>query len=292
MFGEGRHPHADRLVAEQLAVGKKPAVARRVGALGRTVKVTGMDLVFRPQLTVQLLWALGDEETRRVIGAAHERAIEIVPSWIEDNSAIIRAGAQGRYLTQPVHGLAAACFRHYQSRAGTPLLHDHVLVSLRGLRPDGKWGAAHSTVLFENTVAASSLYNELLTAEVCESLGLTSGPRTASRHGTLRTPIPTSDMAPRNLIGKVGTSDPKAGGGLLGSEWGVGGDQVRQVLALADLRHLTGVVQRPVRSDTQVDQEAAVDEPAHHECRHVSPIGDHCAQLRLFPRNSSSGRVR
>ncbi|MFB7032323.1 relaxase domain-containing protein [Streptomyces sp. NPDC056295] len=65
-------------------------------------------------------------------------------------------GTQGRYFTRPVHGLAVARFRHYESRAGTPLLHGRVLISLRGLRPDGKWGAVHSKVLFENTVAASS----------------------------------------------------------------------------------------------------------------------------------------
>jgi hypothetical protein len=38
--------------------------------------------VFRPQPTIYLLWALGDEETRRVIEAAHERAIERVQEWI------------------------------------------------------------------------------------------------------------------------------------------------------------------------------------------------------------------
>ncbi|MFJ8465020.1 relaxase domain-containing protein [Streptomyces swartbergensis] len=35
LFGEGRHPDANRLVAEQLAAGKKPAAPRRAGALGR-----------------------------------------------------------------------------------------------------------------------------------------------------------------------------------------------------------------------------------------------------------------
>ncbi|MGA5499355.1 MobF family relaxase [Streptomyces cinereoruber] len=88
--------------------------------------------------------------------------------------------AQGRYPTRPVHGLAAASFRHYGSRAGTPLLHDHVLVSMRGLRPDGQWGAVHSTTLLENMVTASSLYNEIVMAEVCEALDVASEPRTVS----------------------------------------------------------------------------------------------------------------
>ncbi|MFB7554141.1 hypothetical protein [Streptomyces sp. NPDC056154] len=55
LFGDGRHPDADRLVAEQLEAGKTPAAARRAGALGRKVKVTGPDLVFRLQVTLQLL---------------------------------------------------------------------------------------------------------------------------------------------------------------------------------------------------------------------------------------------
>lgn len=39
-------------------------------------------------------------------------------------------------------------------------------------------GTVHSDVLFENTVAASALYNELVMAEMCEALGLASEPCT------------------------------------------------------------------------------------------------------------------
>ncbi|MFC9912375.1 relaxase domain-containing protein [Streptomyces sp. NPDC059862] len=63
LFGQGRHPHAARIVAERLAAGDSPAAAW--GALGRKVKVTGVDLVFRLQPTLYLLWALGDEKTLR-----------------------------------------------------------------------------------------------------------------------------------------------------------------------------------------------------------------------------------
>ncbi|MFE5514023.1 MobF family relaxase [Streptomyces sp. NPDC056529] len=198
LFGQGRHPHGDRLVAEALTAGKTPAVAARAGRLGRAVEVTGADLVFRPQPTIQLMWALGEEETRQVIEAAHERAIEATLAWIEDHAATIRVGAQGRYPTRPVHGLAFARFRHYESRAGTPLLHDHVLVSLRGLRLDGKWGAVHSTTLLENVVAASSLYNELVMVEVCEALDVASEPRTVSAG---RRPVMEIGGVPHELIG-------------------------------------------------------------------------------------------
>ncbi|MFF4393248.1 relaxase domain-containing protein [Streptomyces sp. NPDC001552] len=96
LFGErGRHPYADRIEADRLARGESPKEAFKAGALGRRVMVTGVDFVFRPQPTIYLLWALGDEATRRVIEAAHERAIVRVLEWIEDEVAVIRYGKDG-----------------------------------------------------------------------------------------------------------------------------------------------------------------------------------------------------
>ncbi|MFJ3637599.1 MobF family relaxase [Streptomyces sp. NPDC090112] len=178
LFGErGRHPYADRIEADRLAAGDSAKKAYRAGALGRRVMVTGVDFVFRPQPTIYLLWAFGDEETRRVIEAANERAIERVLEWIEDKVAVIRYGKDGVYRVRPPGGLVAARFRHYEARSGRPLLHDHLLLSVKGQRLDGRWGSIHTTGLHEATVCASALYNELVAAEVCEALGLATEPR-------------------------------------------------------------------------------------------------------------------
>ncbi|MFC9431660.1 MobF family relaxase [Streptomyces sp. NPDC056987] len=199
LFGErGRHPYADQIEADLLAKGDSPKTAFKAGALGRRVMVTGVDFVFRPQPTIYLLWALGDEETRRVIEAAHERAIERVLEWIEDEAAVIRYGKDGIYKVRPPGGLVAARFRHYEARSGMPLLHDHLLLSVKGQRLDGKWGSIHSEVLFENTVAASSLYNELVAAEVCQELGLATEPRTVTAG---RRPVMEIAGVPHELIG-------------------------------------------------------------------------------------------
>ncbi|PJN24753.1 hypothetical protein CG717_32170 [Streptomyces sp. CB02613] len=198
LFGErGRHPHADRIEADRLAQGASPAEAYRAGALGRRVTVTGVDLVFRPQPSIYLLWAFEDEETRRVIEAAHERAIVRVLEWIEDEVAVIRYGTDGNYRVRPPGGLVAARFRHYEARSGRPLLHDHVLLSVKGQRLDGKWGSIHTTALHENTVAASALYNELVAAEVCEELGLATEPRTVTPG---RRPVMEIAGVPHELI--------------------------------------------------------------------------------------------
>ncbi|MGW6877647.1 relaxase domain-containing protein [Streptomyces xanthophaeus] len=113
LFGERRHPDADRIEADRLAKGDSPKKPLKAGALGRQVTVTGVDFVFRPQLTLYLLWALGDEETRRLIEAAHERAIERVLEWIEDEAAVIRYAKNGIY--RPYTG---AMRRNKQSYAG------------------------------------------------------------------------------------------------------------------------------------------------------------------------------
>ncbi|MFF9497181.1 MobF family relaxase [Streptomyces flaveolus] len=198
LFGEwGRHPYADRIEADRLTAGVSPKKAFKAGALGRRVMVTGVDFVFRPQPTIYLLWALGDEETRRVIEAAHERAIERVLEWIEDEVAVIRYGKDGIYRVRPPGGLVAARFRHYEARSGMPLLHDHLLLSVKGQRLDGKWGSVHTTALYENTVAASALYNELVAAEVCEALGLATEPRTVTPG---RRPVMEIAGVPHELI--------------------------------------------------------------------------------------------
>lgn len=198
LFGErGRHPYADRIEADRLAGGDSPEKAFKAGALGRRVTVTGVDFVFRPQPTIYLLWALGDEETRRVIEAAHERAIVRVLEWIEDEVAVIRYGTDGIYRVRPPGGLVAARFRHYEARSGMPLLHDHLLLSVKGQRLDGTWGSVHTTALYENTVAASALYNELVAAEVCEELGLATEPRTVTPG---RRPVMEIAGVPHELI--------------------------------------------------------------------------------------------
>ncbi|MCX4970978.1 relaxase domain-containing protein [Streptomyces sp. NBC_00654] len=198
LFGErGRHPDADRIEADRLAKGESPKKAFKAGALGRRVMVTGVDFAFRPQPTIYLLWALGDEETRRVIEAAHERAIVRVLEWIEDEVAVIRYGKDGIYRVRPPGGLVAARFRHYEARSGMPLLHDHLLLSVKGQRLDGKWGSIHTLALHENTVAASALYNELVAAEVCEELGLATEPRTVTPG---RRPVMEIAGVPHELI--------------------------------------------------------------------------------------------
>nr|WP_324605604.1 relaxase domain-containing protein [Streptomyces niger] len=61
---------------------------------------------------------------------------------MEESVAEIRWGSGGKYRASIRDGLIVEVFRHYESRAEKPLLHDHAVVSIRARRPDdkGTWG--------------------------------------------------------------------------------------------------------------------------------------------------------
>ncbi|MEU4256147.1 MobF family relaxase [Streptomyces fradiae] len=133
--------------------------------------VAGYDLVFRNKYG-SVLWALGDEETRLEVQAAHEQAIAETLAWIEENALATRTGINGVAQEEVRGGLIAARYRHYDSRRGDPLLHDHVVVAnkVRGL--DGNWRSIDGKLLFAMGVAASELYNQRVVEELCRRLGV------------------------------------------------------------------------------------------------------------------------
>ncbi|WP_129840370.1 MobF family relaxase [Streptomyces sp. RFCAC02] len=133
--------------------------------------VAGYDLVFRNKYG-SLLWALGDEETCRQVQKAHEQAITDTLDWIERHALATRTGVNGIAQEDVRGGLIAARYRHYDSRRGDPLLHDHVVVAnkVRGL--DGKWRSIDGRLLYAMGVAASELYNQRVVEELCGRLGL------------------------------------------------------------------------------------------------------------------------
>ncbi|MFD7917307.1 MobF family relaxase [Streptomyces sp. NPDC059752] len=184
LFGEGRHPDADRMERELLDDGADPESARLATVLGQPIEeieqrgqtpLLALDFVFRPQASLVVLWALGDERTRRVIEQAHERAVAATLEWLEDEVAEIR-WASGRQRAK-VPALVVAAFRHFDNRNGFPLLHEHCLIANRAQRPDGSWYALDTVRLYRHVVAAGTLYTLQMTTEVCEELGLATVPR-------------------------------------------------------------------------------------------------------------------
>ncbi|MEU2556837.1 MobF family relaxase [Streptomyces sp. NPDC013313] len=188
LFGEGRHPDADRIERDLLDDGADPATARLATVLGQPIEeiearkqtpLLALDFTFRPQASLIVLWALEDARTQGIIERAHERAIAKALRWLEDEVAETRwSSGRGRVRTP---ALVVAAFRHFDNRDGFPLLHDHCLVLNRVERLDDGgepvWGALDTFRLYRNVVAAGTLYTLAMTTEVCEELGLATVPR-------------------------------------------------------------------------------------------------------------------
>ncbi|TYC96856.1 relaxase domain-containing protein [Arthrobacter echini] len=143
--------------------------------------VAGYDLVFAPAKSVSLLWALGGDEARKTIEAAHQEAIAETITFLEDNATYTRRGQQGIRQIDVDGGLVATQFRHYDSRAGDPQLHDHVVIANKVLGSDGKWSSLDGRTLYKMNVAASETYNAKIIEKVCASLGVSPVARATGR---------------------------------------------------------------------------------------------------------------
>jgi len=163
----------DPVTGEQLG---RPPIARRewIDARGRTRKpalpVAGFDLTFSAPKSVSVAWALADPATREAIHAAHLQALEFVISYAESHVFASRSGTGG-IVQEDIRGVAAAAFDHWDSRAGDPQLHTHVVVMNRVQTADGKWRTLDSRLLFKEAVGLSELYNGVLSDILTVQLG-------------------------------------------------------------------------------------------------------------------------
>lgn len=134
--------------------------------------VAGYDLVFAPAKSASVLWAIGGEEARKEIEAAHHEAIEETMRYLEKEATFTRRGRNGVRQEDVDGGLIYTRFRHYDSRNGDPQLHDHVVVSNKVLGADGKWSSLDGRLLYQFNVAASEHYNRTVMEKICARLGV------------------------------------------------------------------------------------------------------------------------
>ncbi|KGN29460.1 hypothetical protein N802_13620, partial [Knoellia sinensis KCTC 19936] len=156
-----------------------------IDRFGRTRKapktVAGFDLTFSAPKSVSVAWALADDATRARIYAAHRRALEAVIAYGESQVFATRLG-KGGVVQEDIRGIIAAAFDHWDSRAGDPQLHTHVVVLNRVQAvSDGKWRTLDSKALFRAAVGMSELYNGVLADQLTAGLGWTWTPEKRRR---------------------------------------------------------------------------------------------------------------
>jgi conjugative relaxase-like TrwC/TraI family protein len=137
----------------------------------RRAPVAGFDLTFSPTKSVSVAWALADHDTKDMIYSCHRRAIDVVLAYAEREVFHSRSGSHG-VVQENIDGVVATAFTHFDSRAGDPQLHGHVVVANRARSTsDGMWRTLDSRGLFKSLVTLSELHQGVLSDLLTESLG-------------------------------------------------------------------------------------------------------------------------
>lgn len=124
--------------------------------------VAGFDLTFSVQKSVSALWALSPRHLQEQILQTHHEAVDATLAWMEEQVINTRSGRNG-VAHVGTRGVIAAAFDHWESRAGDPQLHTHLVIANRVQRvTDGAWVTLDSRALYKAVVAASEHYNGLL----------------------------------------------------------------------------------------------------------------------------------
>ncbi len=162
--GDERANLIDEIEAEELEKGTRTATA-------------GFDYTFSVPKSVSVLWGVADAGTQALIVDAHHAAVAEVVGLLEREIAVTRAGAHGRtgaVLMKPIVGIAATAYDHWDSRAGDPQLHTHVVIAnkVRTADDQGRWRTLDSRGLFPSVVALSEHYNAVLADTLARSFGV------------------------------------------------------------------------------------------------------------------------
>ena len=160
--------------------------------------VAGYDLVFSPVKSAAILWAIHpDLAVRRAVYDAHREALASALAMLESNAALTRTG-KGGVAQIDTSGLVAVAFDHFDSRAGDPNLHTHVVISNKIQGSDGIWRSLDARALYRITVAASEHYNSAFETLLSAKTGVPF----AARADTPRGKQPVREIAgmPLNYI--------------------------------------------------------------------------------------------
>lgn len=145
-------------------------------ARGTRRAVAGYDFTFSIPKSVSVLWAVADAGTQALIADAHHAAIAEVVALMEREVAATRTGATGRsgaVAQVDVTGLIATAFDHYDSRAGDPHLHTHVVISNKAQTVlDGRWRSLDGRPMHAATVALSELHEAIFADHLTRWFGV------------------------------------------------------------------------------------------------------------------------
>ncbi len=173
---------ADRVEAldPALSLGERAdavaAIEAEEATRGTRRAVAGFDYTFSIPKSASVLWAVADAGTQALIAEAHHAAVAEMVAFIEREVAATRVGAtgpDGAVAQVDVTGVIATAFDHYDSRAGDPHLHTHVVISNKvQTAQDGKWRSLDGRPMHAATVALSELHEAMFADHMTRAFGV------------------------------------------------------------------------------------------------------------------------
>ncbi|TDO92382.1 MobF family relaxase [Enemella evansiae] len=173
---------------------------------GRRRAVAGFDFTFSIPKSASALWAVADAGTQALIGEAHHAAVAEVVAFMEREVAATRSGAtagDGAVAQVDVTGLVATTFDHFDSRAGDPHLHTHVVISNKVQTAfDGKWRSLDGRPMHAAVVALSELHEAVFADHMTRTFGVEWEARDMGRD---RNPAWAISSVPEELVQEFST---------------------------------------------------------------------------------------
>lgn len=168
--------------------------------------VAGFDYIFSIPKSASVWWAVADAGTQALIAQAHHAAIAEVVAFIEREVATTRVGAtgpDGAAAQVDVTGVIATAFDHYDSRAGDPHLHTHVVISNKvKTAQDGKWRSLDGRPMHAAVVALSELHEAVFADHMTRTFGVEWETRDMGRD---RNPAWAISAVPKALVSEFST---------------------------------------------------------------------------------------
>ncbi|WP_257995145.1 MobF family relaxase, partial [Brevibacterium luteolum] len=175
-------------------------------ARGSRRAVAGFDFTFSVPKSASVLWAVADAGTQALIAQAHHEAVAAVVAFMEREVAATRTGAtagDGAVAQVDVTGLIATAFDHFDSRAGDPHLHTHVVISNKVQTVlDGKWRSLDGRPMHAAVVALSELHEAVFADHMTRTFGVSWEPREMGRD---RNPSWAITDVPEQLVAEFST---------------------------------------------------------------------------------------
>jgi len=153
---EGRHPRTGGWLRSEGAGGDRGG---------------GIDLTFSAPKSVSVVWALGDEQERREIEAAHAAAVTEAMAHLTETVPTVRRRYDGQVYEERAVDLLAAEYRHTTARgvmegdAPDPQIHSHVVIT-SAIREDGRLVAVASRPVFRSARELGAYYRSALAHEL------------------------------------------------------------------------------------------------------------------------------